>query len=214
MDHYTLIQKLILYLPPLLFAITVHETAHGWVANLLGDPTAKMLGRLSINPLKHIDPIGTIVVPISLYFLGGFIFGWAKPVPITWQNLKKPRRDMLLVAAAGPGANFLMAIMWAGITKIALQFNSDAMIYMSMFGIEINLILGVLNLLPIPPLDGSRVISSLLPPRIAYKYNLIEPYGFFILLGLLAIGILSNIIEPIVNMLAIMLINLFGLQVM
>lgn len=214
MDHYTLIQKLILYLPPLLFAITMHETAHGWIANLLGDPTAKMLGRLSINPIKHIDPIGTVIVPTALYFLGGFVFGWAKPVPITWQNLKKPRRDTLLVAAAGPTANFLMAIIWAAIARIALELDSTAIIYMGLFGIKINLVLCILNLIPIPPLDGSRVISSLLPPRIAYKYNRIEPYGFFILLALLATGVLSYVIWPATTTLTVLIANLFGLQAM
>lgn len=214
MDHYTLVQKLILYLPPLLFAITVHETAHGWIANLLGDPTAKMLGRLSLNPAKHIDPIGTALIPIALYFLGGFIFGWAKPVPITWQNLKKPRRDTSLVAAAGPIANFLMAIVWAAIARIALEFDSAAITYMGLFGININLALGILNLIPIPPLDGSRIISSLLSPRIAYKFNRIEPYGFFILLALLATGVLSYVIWPATMALTTSVANLFGLQVM
>lgn len=213
MDQYTLVQKLILLLPPLLFAITVHETAHGWIANLLGDPTAKMLGRLSINPLKHIDPIGTVLVPITLFFLGGFIFGWAKPVPITTQNLKKLRRDQLLIAAAGPGVNFLMALLWGGIAKIALQFESQAIFYMGILGITINLILAVLNLFPIPPLDGSRIISSLLPARIAYHYERLEPFGFFILLALIATGLLSYLMSPIINLLSIGIVQLFNLTV-
>ena len=166
---FSLGQKIILWVIPLLFAITVHETAHGWIASKCGDPTAKLLGRLTLNPLKHIDPIGTIIVPAILFSLGGFIFGWAKPVPITWQNLKNPRRDMALVAAAGPLANLMMAFLWAGIAKIAMGFDNDPVIYMAQIGISINLVLMLLNLLPIPPLDGSRVVASFLSPTIRYS---------------------------------------------
>ncbi len=191
---------------PVLFAITLHEAAHGWVANKLGDKTALLLGRVTLNPLKHIDPIGTVIVPIVLLFLSKmsgtpFIFGWAKPVPVNWNNFKNPKRDKILVAFAGPLSNFLMALGWAFILKIGLmlqpQFGSlVALIFMGKAGILINLILMVLNLIPIPPLDGSRVVSTLLPPNLEEAYSRLEPYGFFILLALLWTGILSYILLP------------------
>lgn len=192
---------------PLLFAIVVHEVAHGWVASKLGDKTALMLGRVTLNPLKHIDPLGTIILPLMMIILGGFIFGWAKPVPIAWQNLHNPRRDTALVALAGPVSNVLMAILWAIIAKLCLFIYHEQMpfwaldiirfIYASAsFGIFVNCVLMVLNLLPIPPLDGSRVISSLLPNRLAIQYEKIEPFGIWILLILLIAGFLSIILWP------------------
>lgn len=205
MFELSLLQKIVISIIPVLFAITVHEVAHGWVANKLGDPTAKMLGRLTLNPLKHIDPIGTILVPGVLLLLGGFVFGWAKPVPITWQNLRHPRRDVALVSAAGPLANLVMALIWALLFKFALTLNpvptnfAFALLTMSQIGVIINIVLMVLNLIPIPPLDGSRVMSSFLPRRIAYQYDRIEPYGFFVLLLLLATGALSIIMGPFVT---------------
>ena len=211
MEKYTILQKIILWLPPMVFAITVHEVAHGWVAARLGDPTAKLLGRLSLNPIKHIDPVGMLLVPSLLFFLGGFIFGWAKPVPVNWLNLKNPRRDMALVAAAGPSVNFFMALLWGIITKIAIAFNSHAIFYMGTFGITINSMLMVLNLIPIPPLDGSRIITALLSPTTAEKFKNLEKYGFFILLMLLATGILSQLIRPVLNILIAFISNLFGL---
>lgn len=202
MEIFNPLQQIIIYAIPILFAITVHEVAHGWVANLLGDPTAKMLGRLTLNPIKHIDPIGTIVVPALLYFLGGFIFGWAKPVPITWRNLKHPKRDTALVAVAGPLANLMMVLIWALLIKggALLKDSSPtfALVTLAMgeVGVRINLILMVLNLIPIPPLDGSRVLSSFLPGPASYQFNRLEPYGFFILLILLATNILTYILVP------------------
>ncbi len=195
------LQSFAVWALPVLFAITLHEVAHGWVAKRLGDPTAQRLGRLTVNPLKHIDPVGTVLIPGLLILMGtGFIFGWAKPVPITWSNLRRPQRDMALVALAGPGANLLMALAWAAIGRAALYLPSlwaaRPLFYMSIAGITINIVLMVLNLLPLPPLDGSRVLSGLLPGRLAWRYNLIEPYGLWILLLLVGTGALGWIIGP------------------
>jgi len=205
MQTLTLIQKIAVWAIPVLLAITLHEAAHAWVANRLGDSTAKMLGRLSINPLRHIDPIGTILVPLLIGFLSQFqfVFGWAKPVPINWNQLRSPRRDSALVTAAGPAANFIMAILWAGGFKVALLLNPQVstialfLLLMSQAGIVINVILAFLNLLPIPPLDGSRIVASLLPPRQSVRYMQLEPYGFFILIALLFTGILSWVLSPL-----------------
>ncbi len=205
MIEISLIQKIAISIIPVLFAITVHEVAHGFVADRLGDPTARMLGRLTLNPIKHIDPIGTLLVPALLLYFGGFIFGWAKPVPITWQNLRHKNRDIALVSLAGPFVNLLMAIFWALVYKISLSLNPQpinyayALLVMSQIGVVINIILMVLNLIPIPPLDGSRVVSSLLPSKTAYQYDRIEPYGFLILLALMATGLLSSIMGPFVD---------------
>jgi Zn-dependent protease len=216
--QFSLIQKIILWIVPLVFAITLHEAAHGWVANKLGDPTAKQLGRLTLNPVKHIDLVGTVIIPTILLIIGGVVFGYAKPVPINWRNLRQPRRDMVLVALAGPMANALMAIIWAAIAKLAVwQYElghleiSGPLYFMSMTGIMLNLVLLVLNLLPIPPLDGSRVTASLLHGKIAYYYARLESFGFLILLVLLLLGILSHILNPIVSALSSILNNLFNL---
>ncbi len=206
MDEFSLMQRIVVWSLPVIFAITVHEVAHGWVAKQLGDPTAMMMGRLTLNPIKHIDPIGTIVVPLVLLMLGGFIFGWAKPVPVTWENLRKPKRDMALVAIAGPAANLIMAILWALVIKFSLLVSGTMdwlaapLLAMGQAGILINVILMVLNLLPLPPLDGGRIATSLLPGPLSYKFSRIEPYGFFILLGLLATGLLGKILWPLVEM--------------
>lgn len=191
---------------PVLFAITVHEVAHGWVAKQLGDSTAQRLGRLTLNPIKHIDPIGTVVVPVLMLMVGGFIFGWAKPVPVTYENLRRPKRDMAIVAAAGPGANLVMALMWALIAKLgtlmpeSLSWAATPLIYMGKIGVAINAVLMVLNLLPLPPLDGGRVAVGMLPNRIGWQLARVEPFGFFVLLALLATGLLSMIIGPPVNL--------------
>jgi Zn-dependent protease len=202
---------------PLLFAITVHEVAHGWVAKLYGDPTAQRLGRLSLNPLKHIDPVGTILVPGLLLMLGGFIFGWAKPVPVTWENLRHPKRDMAIVAVAGPGANLLMAIFWALIAKIGSVLGASSwaglpMQYMGIFGIQINAVLMILNLIPLPPLDGGRVAVGLLPGPWAWRLARVEPFGFFVLLGLLATGLLGILIGPPIHGFERLLFSIMRLQ--
>ena len=190
-----LIIKIALFAPPVLLAITLHEVAHGWAARYLGDPTAASLGRLSLNPIKHIDPVGTVLVPGILFVMSGFLFGWAKPVPVNMQRLNNPKRDMALVAAAGPASNFVMAFMWAIAMKIGLMVDSDLvrmiLLEMGKVGLGINLILMVLNLIPIPPLDGGRVLSGVLPDNLSLMLAKIEPYGMFIIFGLLAMGLLS-----------------------
>ncbi len=184
---------------PVLLAITVHEAAHGWIAKYLGDPTAERLGRVTLNPFKHVDPIGTVLVPAALLLLKApFLFGWAKPVPVNWGNLRRPKRDMILVAAAGPGANLMMATLWAVVAEVGslLLRSGSPIIYMGLVGILINVLLMVFNLLPLPPLDGGRVAVGLLPARWAWWVNRLEPFGFLILLVLLFSGVLSRIITP------------------
>ena len=207
MAEFTLIQKIIIYSIPVIFAITVHEVAHGWMASRLGDQTARMMGRLTLNPVKHIDPVGTIMVPIIMLMFTPFMLGWAKPVPVNWRNLRHPRRDMAWVAVAGPAANLLMLVIWALLAKFILLSGAGKSEYglpfmaMAMGGILINIVLIVLNLLPVPPLDGSRIVSSLLPPRSAIFYNRLEPYGLMIVLVLMATGILGDIMRPAISVL-------------
>jgi Zn-dependent protease len=218
MEDLNQLQRISVWILPVIFAITVHEVAHGWVAKKLGDPTAQRLGRLTLNPIKHIDPIGTILVPGLLLLLGGFVFGWAKPVPVTWENLKHPKRDMALVAAAGPGANFIMAILWGTVAKVgmfsftALQWAAQPLIYMGLAGVAINIALMVLNLLPLPPLDGGRVLAGLLPGPWAWQLNRLEPYGFFILLALMVSGVLGRIIGPPLIMTQNLVFSLLGVS--
>lgn len=213
----TTIQQICVWALPVLFAITLHEAAHGWSAYKLGDPTAKLLGRVSLNPLVHIDPIGSILMPLLIGLSTNFtmMFGWAKPVPVTYENLKNKRRDVILVALAGPMANILMALMWGiGLKSFSGGAESSSIfqffVYSSMAGIAINLILFALNILPIPPLDGSKVVSSLLPRRYAYHYDKIEPYGFLILLVLMWTNLLGMILQPIVKTLFSWLMILLG----
>jgi len=207
-DPNLIIQRITVSILPLLFAITLHEVAHGWAARRLGDNTAYMMGRITLNPIKHIDPIGTVLLPLLTLILTPFVFGWAKPVPVNWRYLKNPRRDMALVAVAGPAANLLMAILWAIVAKLAwfmaVSFNMPSLEFfflMGQAGIIINCVLCVLNLLPILPLDGGRILYSLMPPRLAHQYGELEPYGLIILIVLLATGILGLILGPIVGFL-------------
>jgi len=205
MDINSIIYTIAVWAIPVLFAITFHEVAHGWTANLLGDKTAKMLGRLSLNPIKHIDPIGTIIVPVAMVVLQtGFVFGWAKPVPVNTRNLKSPRKDMAIVAAAGPISNLIMAVFWVLIIKLGSTLISDqaiaqGVIDMGRAGIIINLILFIFNLFPIPPLDGSKVLAGFLPRPLANLMDKIEPYGLFIVLGLVYFGVLNTIMSPLLN---------------
>ncbi|SRR5579883_314443 len=213
----TPIQKLAIWAIPILFAITVHEVAHGWVASKFGDQSARLAGRLTLNPAKHIDLVGTILVPALLLLFSNFIFGWAKPVPVDARNLKNPRLDMAIVAAAGPVANLLMALFWAGIAKLGYTYLSDngwfgvPLLYMGEAGIMINVVLAVLNCLPVPPLDGARVLYNILPGRYAWYLYRLEPYGFILLVLLMITGLLSFIIGPFIYYLIHGITYLFGL---
>jgi Zn-dependent protease len=207
MQQLSLLQILAVAAIPVLFAITLHEVAHGWVARRFGDRTAEMLGRLTINPLKHIDPIGTVIVPALALMTTGFLFGWAKPVPVSIRNLRNPRRDMMLVAAAGPGSNILMAIFWAFFTKLITVSGLEGMtlqffLTMGQIGVLINVILAVFNMLPIPPLDGGRVLSGLLPPRMSTRLDALEPYGLIVVLAFIffAWSYLRPIISGVTNL--------------
>jgi Zn-dependent protease len=206
-----LIRNIAVYALPVLFAITLHEAAHAYAARYFGDSTAYVAGRMSLNPLKHIDPLGTIVIPVMLYLSTGFVFGYAKPVPIDFGQLRKPKRDMAWVALAGPGANFVMALMWLifaavlGFADVSEPFPHKV----AQAGVLTNLLMFAFNLLPIPPLDGGRVLTSMLPHRMAYKFARIEPYGFFIVLGLIFLKLLNFWVVPVM-MLAGYALNLIA----
>jgi Zn-dependent protease len=205
----SLVQKIAVFALPVIFAITLHEAAHGYVARHFGDMTAAAAGRITINPLKHIDAVGTILVPLVILLtsklLGGgaILFGWAKPVPVNFGRLRRPKQDMLWVALAGPGANFAMAIFWALMIHLGQAlgsgFASAPLMLMGAAGVLINGILMALNLIPLPPLDGGRVAVSLLPMKQAIQYAKLEPYGLFILLGLLFTGLLSWVLWPLIS---------------
>ena len=218
MDELSLLQRVAVWVLPVLFAITVHETAHGWMALRLGDPTAKMLGRLTLNPVKHIDPLGTVLIPGLLLMFSNFLFGWAKPVPITAQNLRRPRTDMAWVAIAGPLSNLLMAIFWLLVTRLGLAIGNASedvavfLIYSGVAGLFVNTLLMVLNLLPLLPLDGGRVVSALLPGRLAWRYDKLEPFGLIILMGLLLTGILAKILWPLITATLVLLAPIGGLN--
>ncbi|MBK6618022.1 MAG: site-2 protease family protein [Nitrosomonas sp.] len=219
----SIIQGIAIYALPVIFAITFHEAAHGYVAKRFGDLTAYEAGRVSLNPVKHIDPMGTIVVPLIMFVTsklmlgGGILFGWAKPVPVNFNQLRHPKRDMLWVAAAGPGANLLMACFWALIIKLGIGLPESIyikpMVLMGIAGIEINVILMILNLLPLPPLDGGRIAVSLLPEKLAWKFAQIEPYGMVILLTLLITGTLGAILWPLITLTKQAIVVLFGLYI-
>lgn len=217
LDINALIQTIAIAALPVIFAITLHEAAHGYAARHFGDPTAWQLGRISLNPLRHIDPVGTILIPLAilLFSAGNFLFGYAKPVPVDFGRLRHPKRDMLWVAAAGPAANLAMALAWGLLLKFAWLMPSNdftvPLSEMSKIGIVINCVLMVLNLLPLPPLDGGRIVVSLLPHRLAWQFARIEPWGFPILLVLLFTGILGEIMNPLVVFAARTIETIFGL---
>lgn len=196
MDFNNLIQTVLIYALPVLFAITVHEAAHGYVARYFGDNTAYMMGRMTLNPIKHIDPIGTILMPLMLYFAtsGTFLFGYAKPVPVNFGNLRRPKRDMVWVALAGPGVNLVQALLWAVAFNVmrASGVQEPFFLLMAMAGVLVNLVMAAFNLFPLPPLDGGRVLVGLLPARQAYAVSRIEPWGFFIVLGLVLLGVVGT----------------------
>ncbi|MCK5902022.1 MAG: site-2 protease family protein [Cocleimonas sp.] len=205
MDFDKIIYNIAVWALPVLFAITLHEVAHGWMANKLGDSTARLMGRLSLNPIKHIDPIGTIALPIILLVLSSpIVFGWAKPVPVDMRNFKNPRGDMAIVALAGPLSNIVMAVLWVIILAITQQFITEPAIAkgfqdMAYAGVIINLVLFTFNLIPIPPLDGGRVLAAVVPAKISDVLDKIEPYGFFILLALVYIGAFQPVIVFVVK---------------
>lgn len=210
----TLVQKLAYSAIPVILAITLHEAAHGYVANRLGDPTARLLGRITANPLKHIDPIGTLLVPGLMLATSGWLFGWAKPVPVATNNLKRPVRDMGIVAAAGPLSNIVMALLWALFLKLQLLtgLGHEFFVNMAWVGVFINLILASLNLLPIPPLDGGRILVSLVPPAVGETLSKIEPYGLFIMLALIFSGVLTTVLSPMVSFGQNVIFTLMGLN--
>lgn len=218
----SLIQKIAVFALPVIFAITLHEAAHGYVARFFGDMTAAAAGRITANPLKHIDLVGTIIVPlvilVSSKLLGGgmILFGWAKPVPVDFSRLRRPKQDMLWVAAAGPGMNFVMAVFWALMIQLGHAlgsgFASAPLMLMGAAGVFINVILMALNLIPLPPLDGGRIAVSLLPMKQAMQFARLEPYGLFILLGLLFTGILGTILWPLISVLIGLIALVTGLE--
>ena len=190
---------------PIVYAVVLHEIAHGWVAWRLGDDTAYRMGRLTLNPVSHIDPIGTIIVPLVLLLVAGFAFGWAKPVPVNFAQLHHPRRDMALVAAAGPAANLVMAIFWLFVIKLASLLPESSsglayiLFYMALFGVLVNIVLMIFNLIPIPPADGGRIAAGILPPQAAQALSRLEPYGLIILVVLLATGIIGKLLQPVIQ---------------
>lgn len=210
MDISQLVQTVAIYALPVLLAITLHEAAHGYVARHFGDMTAYAQGRISLNPARHIDLVGTIIVPVAILVLtklaggAGMLFGWAKPVPVNYSALRRPRQHMLWVAAAGPGANLAMALAWAAVFKAAdvlpANYFTQPMLMMAKAGIEVNVVLMLLNLLPILPLDGGRIVASLLPSRLAWRYSKLEPWGFPILLLLLFTSALGVILSPMISL--------------
>ncbi|HVZ45981.1 MAG TPA: site-2 protease family protein [Ramlibacter sp.] len=214
-DTSNLIQTVLIYALPVLFAITIHEAAHGYVAKYFGDNTAWVQGRVTLNPIKHVDPIGTILMPLLLYFAthGAFLFGYAKPVPVNFGRLRHPKADSVWVALAGPAVNFIQAILWAILFNIlvAVGYEERFFIQMCKAGVLVNLVMWAFNLFPIPPLDGGRVLVGLLPRRQAYAFSRIEPWGFFIVMALVLAGIVSAWwLSPLIGV-GYAFLNLIGL---
>ena len=213
--HYDLIQTISIAAIPILFAITLHEAAHGYVARYFGDMTAYQQGRISLNPIRHIDLVGTILLPVVTLWLGGILFGWAKPVPVNFGALRHPKKDMLWVALAGPASNLFMAFCWALLAKFALgmqgNYFTEPMLEMARIGIKINIVLIALNLLPLPPLDGGRIAVSVLPPRQALMLARVEPYGMFILIFMAFTPLLGWILMPLMAGLMRLISFIFGL---
>jgi Zn-dependent protease len=210
-----LIQTIAISAIPILFAITLHEAAHGYAARHFGDLTAYQQGRISLNPARHIDPVGTILLPLLTLWLGGILFGWAKPVPVNFSALRRPKRDMLWVALAGPAANLFMVVCWVVILKVAMAF-PESYFYkpleeMAKMGVQINVILMALNLLPLPPLDGGRIAVSLLPHRQAWLLSRVEPYGLFILIFLALTPVLGWVLRPVIGLMYALIRLLIGL---
>ena len=195
--------KILVYALPVIFAITLHEAAHGYVAKHFGDKTAWMLGRVSLNPIRHIDPLGTIVLPLLTVMLSGFMFGWAKPVPVNFNNLRDPKRDSLWVAAAGPASNIVQALVWATIALVLTHVVQPTGLVGAFWqsiaeaGIQVNVVFAILNLFPLLPLDGGRIVTSLLPDKLAYTYSRTEPFGMLILIVLIVSGVLNTVLGPL-----------------
>jgi len=195
-DISNLVQTVLIYALPVLFAITIHEAAHGYVARYLGDNTAYMLGRVTLNPIRHIDPVGTILMPLLLYFAtsGAFLFGYAKPVPVNFGRLRRPKRDMIWVALAGPASNFVQAMLWAIVFTVLVGSDVNERFFLEMCkaGVLVNLVMWAFNLFPLPPLDGGRILVGLLPRRQALAVSRLEPWGFFIVMGLVLMGVVGT----------------------
>ncbi len=205
METDQLIQTVLIYALPVVFAITLHEAAHGYAARHFGDNTAAMMGRITLNPLKHIDPIGTILMPLLLYFAtsGAFLFGYAKPVPVQFGRLRNPKRDMVWVALAGPAANFVQALGWAILLVVLAGSGVQERFFLEMAraGVLVNLVMWAFNLFPLPPLDGGRILVGLLPWKQAYWVSRIEPWGFYIVLGLVLMGVLGSVwLRPLMSL--------------
>ena len=217
MDIYNFLVTVAVYAIPVVFAITLHEAGHAYAAKYFGDTTAYMMGRISLNPARHIDLVGTILLPLVTVFLSGFMFGWAKPVPVNFQNLRSPKRDMMWVAAAGPGANLAQAALWALGAKlmlVALPASQVGTFWLAVAeaGIQVNVVFAILNLFPLLPLDGGRMLSSLLPGRLSHAYARLEPYGLMILVLLIVSGALSWLLRPVVNGTLRNIYSVVGLQ--
>ena len=195
--------KILVYAIPVIFAITLHEAAHGYVAKHFGDKTAWMLGRVSLNPIRHIDPLGTIVLPLVTVMVSGFMFGWAKPVPVNFNNLRDPKRDSLWVAAAGPASNIVQALVWATVALVLTQVVQPTGLVGAFWqsiaeaGIQVNVVFAIRNLFPLLPLDGGRIVTSLLPDKLAYTYSRTEPFGMLILIVLIVSGVLNTVLGPL-----------------